>query len=125
MASGKRDPAAPSRRESLALIGAALAAAAPIAPAMATTRPRVVTITLQSMAFGVVPADLRVGDAIEWVNADIFRHSATAKDGSFDVDLAPKARGRIILRRAGAVVFYCRYHPGMTGRLTVGAARGR
>ena len=125
MASGKRAPAAPLRRWVLALIGAAFAAAAPIVPGAAAGPPRVRTITIQSMAFGAVPADLRVGDVIEWVNADIFRHSATAKDGSFDADVAPKARVRVVLRKAGAVAFYCRYHPGMTGRLAVGSARGR
>ena len=30
-------------------------------------------------------------DTVEWVNQDIFVHSATADDGSFDVELAPEA----------------------------------
>jgi plastocyanin len=71
------------------------------------------------MAFGSVPAGLRIGDAIEWVNDDIFQHTATARDGSFDVILPPQSRVRTVLRRAGQIPFYCRYHPGMTGRLTV------
>lgn len=71
------------------------------------------------MAFGPVPADLRVGDTIEWVNNDIFLHSATARDKSFDVDLKPKAHVRIVLKKAGRIAFYCRYHPGMTGILVV------
>jgi len=77
------------------------------------------TITIAGMAYGAAPSNLRVGDAIEWVNADIFQHSATAKDGSFDVDLAPKAHGRTVLTHAGQVDFFCRYHPGMTGKLVV------
>jgi plastocyanin len=76
-------------------------------------------ITISDMAFGPAPANLKVGDTIEWVNADIFEHSATAKDRSFDVTLPAKGRGRTVLKHPGAIAFYCRYHPGMTGTLTI------
>jgi plastocyanin len=76
-------------------------------------------VSIQQMAFGPTPTGLRVGDTIEWVNNDIFVHSATARDKSFDVELKPKARVRTKLKRAGTAAFYCRYHPGMTGRLVV------
>lgn len=76
-------------------------------------------MTIQQMAFGATPASVRVGDTIEWVNNDIFVHSATAKDGSFDIELKPRTRTQMVLKRAGIVAFFCRYHPGMTGRLAV------
>ena len=101
------------RRRALVLAGAAFAAA----PAVAATK--VHTVVMRQMAFGPLPAGLRVGDPIEWVNGDIFRHTATARDKSFDVDLPPKARGRTVLRKAGTTAIYCRFHPGMTGRLQV------
>lgn len=82
-------------------------------------KPKTYTVTVANMMFGPTPPELHVGDAIEWVNADIFQHSATARDGSFDVDLPAKAKARTVLSHAGAVDFYCRYHPGMTGRLAV------
>lgn len=82
-------------------------------------QPHVYRVTIANMAFGPVPTGLKVGDAIEWVNDDIFQHSATARDGSFDVDLAPKAQARTMLKAPGTIDFYCRYHPGMTGRLVV------
>jgi plastocyanin len=113
MPSARRAPAIAPRRRVLALVGAAFVAA----PAWAT--PRVYIVTIHDMAFGPVPASLRVGDVVEWVNADIFRHTATARDGSFDVDLAPKARVRTTLTKAGVAAFYCRYHPGMTGRFQI------
>lgn len=103
------------RRLLLALAGAAVAAV----PASAAA-PKVYTVTLQQMAFGASPAGLRVGDVIEWVNNDIFVHSATARDKSFDVELKPKAHVRMTLKQAGTLAFYCRYHPGMTGKLAVG-----
>jgi plastocyanin len=62
---------------------------------------------------------MRVGDTIEWVNNDIFFHSATAKDKSFDVELKPKAHARVVLKTTGWIAFYCRHHPAMTGTLVV------
>ena len=90
------------------------------AAALAKPAPRSFRVTIADMKFGPTPKDLRAGESIEWVNADIFRHTATARNGAFDVDLAPKARVRTVLRKAGEVSFYCRYHPRMTGKLTVG-----
>jgi plastocyanin len=99
----------------VALTGAALAAA----PIPAAAAGRTFTVEISRLAYGPLPATLHRGDTIEWVNADIFRHTATARNKSFDVDLAPKAHARTVLRTTGAVAFYCRYHPGMTGTLQV------
>lgn len=101
----------------LALI-ATLAGAAALA-SCGKPAPATYAVTLSDMAFGAAPAGLRMGDSIEWVNADIFQHSATARDGSFDVELAPRAHVRTVLTRPGRIPFYCRYHPGMTGALAV------
>lgn len=76
-------------------------------------------VTLANMAFGQPPADLRVGDAVEWINADIFQHSATARNGAFDVNLPPKAHVRTVMTRPGLIEVYCRYHPGMALALNV------
>nr|MEA2796972.1 hypothetical protein [Phenylobacterium sp.] len=103
------------------LAGAALAA---VPAAAAAAKPAVYTVTLQQMAFGPLPARLRVGDIIEWVNNDIFVHSATARDKAFDVELKPGAHLWTTFRKAGTFPFACRYHPGMTGTLVVtGQAR--
>ena len=71
------------------------------------------------MKFGTVPANLHVGDRISWVNKDMFQHTATAKDKSFDLDLKPGASGTTIVRKAGAISVVCRYHPGMRAMLKV------
>jgi plastocyanin len=60
-----------------------------------------------------------VGDTLVWRNADILQHSATARNGAFDVDLPPGASGTVTLKSPGAIDVYCRYHPTMTIRLTV------
>ncbi|MGH6813067.1 MAG: hypothetical protein ACREDM_12260 [Methylocella sp.] len=76
-------------------------------------------IAIANLGFGPAPVGLHVNDIVEWANADIFRHTATAADGSFDVDLTAGAKGRTTLKRAGVVDYFCRFHPGMKGRLEV------
>lgn len=97
------------------LLGCAclLAACQPARPA------KTAVIAIDQLAFGSAPADLHVGDTVEWVNHDMFEHTATAKDGQFDVDLQPGASGEVVLKRSGSVGYYCRFHPGMTGQITV------
>jgi plastocyanin len=81
--------------------------------------PRTHVVAMDKMKFGAAPADLKAGDTIMWENHDIFRHTATAKDGSFNVDLPAGANGKIVLRKAGIFDFSCKYHPGMRGVLKV------
>jgi plastocyanin len=106
-----------ARRTALVLAAAALAAA-PGLPREAAAAPTVHRIVIAKMKFGPAPRNLRVGDTIVWVNQDMFRHTATARDRSFNLDLPPSASARTVIRRAGAIPYYCIYHPGMTGRLT-------
>ena len=106
----------PTRR-AVVLTAAASAAAAAAVPAAA--RPRTHTIVMEKMRFGPAPSGLRVGDTVVWTNRDLFRHTATARDGAFDIDLAPGASGRTVMRTAGRLPYICRFHPGMTGQLTV------
>jgi len=89
------------------------------APSAAAPEPRVHTVVMDRMIFGPTPSSVRPGDVILWVNRDMFRHTATARDGSFNVDLAPKESARTVIARAGVIDFYCKYHPGMKGRLNV------
>ena len=86
-------------------------------PALAA--PRTHTVVIDKMKFGAVPAVLRVGDRILWVNKDMFRHTATATNKTFDLDLQPGASGTVVVRKAGAITVICRYHPGMRAILKV------
>jgi plastocyanin len=95
--------------------GALLLLAAPAAAAAQHTY----TVVVEKMKFGPLPAQLHKGDVIIWVNRDFLRHSATASDHSFDVDLQPNAKGRTVLNKTGAIPFVCKYHPGMRGVLQV------
>jgi plastocyanin len=103
-------------RQALLAAAAVMLAAAPLSAGAA---PKTYTIMIDKMKFGKVPAGLHVGDRILWINRDIFQHSATARDGSFNVDLRSGARATVVVRHAGRIPFFCRYHPGMTGVLSV------
>jgi plastocyanin len=85
----------------------------------ATAAPHSYTVVLDKLKFGPVPAQLHKGDTIVWVNRDMLRHTATAADHSFDVDLMPGKAGKTVLGKTGAIAFVCRYHPGMRGVLQV------
>lgn len=84
-------------------------------PAHAAT----IQIVMQNLVF--VPAEIsaKVGDTIEWVNKDAFLHSATARNGDFDVNLPPKKTVTSVLSKAGTVEYYCRYHPNMKAVLKI------
>lgn len=94
----------------VALTAATLGAAAPAH--------RTAEVTIDGLKFGTIPAHLRVGDVVVWVNRDLFRHSATAP-GHFDIDLPPGTKRRMRLNKSGSFAFTCRYHPGMRGVLKV------
>ena len=100
-----------------------IGAGALLVPTHVSARSNTHTVVIDKMAFGTMPTDVRPGDTIVWVNRDIFRHTATARDRSFDVDLPPKASRRTVVGRTGSIAFYCRFHPGMTGLLVVSRSR--
>ena len=101
-------------------IAAATAAAFTLLPVQNVgAAPRMHTVIIDKMKFGVLPTGVRVGDTILWVNKDMFKHTATARDNSFSLDLPPNTTGKTVMKRSGSIPFYCTYHPGMNGALTV------
>ena len=99
-------------------LAAGVGALLPLAP-VAAAAPHTYTVVIDKMKFGPLPAQLHKGDTIVWVNRDFLRHSATAADHSFDVDLQPNKAGKTVLNKTGNIAFTCRYHPGMRGVLQV------
>jgi len=81
----------------------------------------VIQIVMDKMVFSPTETTASVGDTIEWVNNDILAHTATARNGDWDVAIAAKKTVSYVLKRAGSIDYYCRYHPNMTGRIVVAA----
>jgi plastocyanin len=78
-----------------------------------------IQISMENMAIAPAEMSARVGDTIEWVNKDIFVHSATARNGDWDVVLPPKKTVTLALKKAGTIEYYCRFHPNMKATLIV------
>ncbi|QQO20511.1 cupredoxin domain-containing protein [Bradyrhizobium diazoefficiens] len=102
--------------ERLLSIAIALVLAATVAPAHAET----IVITMENLEIAPADVSAKVGDTIEWINKDVFAHTATAENGDFDVTLPPKKSATSVLKKPGAIEYYCRYHPNMKARLKVG-----
>ena len=81
----------------------------------------VIQIVMDKMVFSPTETTAAVGDTIEWVNNDILAHTATARNGDWDVAIAAGKTGSYVLKKAGSIDYYCRYHPNMTARIVVAA----
>ena len=84
-------------------------------PAHAAT----IQVVMENLVISPAEVSAKVGDTIEWVNKDILAHTATAKNGDFDVTIAPKQTIKSVLTKAGKVDYYCRYHPNMKAVLKI------
>jgi len=96
------------------LMVAALLLIVPVSARAATVR-----IVMQNLEIAPAAVSAKIGDTVEWVNKDYIAHTATARNGDFDVNLPPNKTARIVLKKAGTVQYYCRFHPNMTATLKV------
>ncbi|MGE0241399.1 MAG: cupredoxin family copper-binding protein [Parvibaculaceae bacterium] len=81
-------------------------------------RAQTLRVTIDKMAFSPAELTAKAGDTIEWINNDVFAHTATVK-GGFEVMLPPKKSGSVVVETAGTIDYYCRFHPNMKGRIAV------
>lgn len=84
-------------------------------PAQAAT----IQIMMENLVIAPAEVSAKVGDTVEWVNKDIFAHTATARNGDFDVTMPPKKTVTSVLKKAGTIEYYCRFHPNMKAVLNV------
>jgi plastocyanin len=92
-----------------------LAFAAMAVPAHAAT----LQIVMENLVISPAEASAKVGDTIEWINKDVFAHTATARNGDFDVTIPPNKTVTSVLKKAGTVEYYCRLHPNMKAVLNI------
>ena len=78
-----------------------------------------IQITMENLVVSPAAASAKVGDTIEWINKDIVAHTATARNGDWDVTMPPKKTGALVLKKAGMIDYYCRFHPNMKATLAV------
>jgi plastocyanin len=100
-----------------------LAAVLSLAPAFGFTSvaaappPKVVQVVIDKATFGGTPSGVLVGDTIEWINKDIFDHTATSKLGGWDVVVPAGKKARVLMKKAGTFEYFCQYHPNMVGKI--------
>lgn len=87
---------------------------ASVVPAHAET----IQVTIDKLEFSPADIKAKVGDTIEWVNKDVFAHSATVR-GDWDVMIQPKKTASFVLKKSGDVEYYCRFHPNMRARISI------
>jgi plastocyanin len=97
------------------LIVASLMFCAIATPVRAAT----VQIIMENMEIKPAEVSAKAGDTIEWINRDVFAHTATAKSGDFDVTLPPKQTASFVVKKTGTVDYFCRYHPNMKAVLKI------
>ena len=102
-------------RERQAVIAALLALGATILPARAAT----IQITMENMAISPAETAAKVSDTVELINKDVLVHSATARNGDFDVTMPAKKSVTMVLKKPSTIDYYCRFHPNMKAVLTV------
>lgn len=79
-----------------------------------------IRVTIENMAFVPAEIEARLGDTIEWVNRDILVHTATVM-GGWEVLIPAGKAASVVVRDAGQLNYYCRFHPNMKGVISVAA----
>ena len=70
---------------------------------LAATHARADVVQIKMEKLGFIPAQVtaHVGDTIEWINADFVAHTATVRDGAWDVLIPSMPAKASCLRRPG------------------------
>ena len=68
-----------------------LALGAIAVPAHAAT----LQIVMENLVISPAEVSAKAGDTIEWINKDVFAHTATARNGDFDLTIAAEQDGHV------------------------------
>jgi plastocyanin len=102
-----------------AFIGA-LTSIAMMLPAYAVAAPKTYYVVIEQMRFNPPTLTVQRGDRVEWVNKDLFAHTASATSKAFDSgSIAPNASWSFVAGQAGSYPYLCNFHPTMRGTLNV------
>jgi plastocyanin/uncharacterized membrane protein len=80
-------------------------------------------VIIKQMDFDPAQVTVNTGDTVEWKNEDIYAHTVTADDGSFDSGIIDPGKSWQMTVKAGdTIAYHCRPHPNMTAKLILQAA---
>jgi len=104
----------------LLLLGGIVATAVILVAICAAQENTTHIVVIKQLRFNPAQLTLRPGDTVVWKNEDMFSHTATADNGSFDSGLiAPGQSWKTTINGTGALGYHCRPHPNMAAMLLV------
>lgn len=90
-------------------------------PASRTSAPALVI--MKNVSFQPAQLNVEPGQTVEFKNEDIFAHTVTADDGSFDSGLIqPGSSWKLTVSKPGTIAYHCTPHPNMKATLIAGTA---
>jgi len=107
------------RKIGLLVLALAAAGQSPSLSAKSASAPKR-QISISMFAFAPEKIEVQVGDVVEWTNADLVPHTATADDGAWTTgDIKHGAAAQFTPTAPGAFAYHCRFHPQMKGVIVV------
>lgn len=77
-------------------------------------------VVIEQMRFNPPTLTVQRGDRIEWMNRDLFAHTASSTSKAFDSgSIAVNASWSYVASRPGSYPYLCNFHPTMRGTLNV------
>jgi plastocyanin len=77
-------------------------------------------VIIDNYAFGPASLTVKVGTTVTWINHDDDPHTVDSTQGQFKSATLNKGdKFEFRFTSAGEYPFYCRFHPKMTGKITV------
>lgn len=78
------------------------------------------TVVIENMKFNPDNITIKKNETITWVNKDIFPHTATALDKTFDSKVIEAGKSwKYKAKKAGTFEYKCDLHPVMKAHITV------
>jgi plastocyanin len=77
-------------------------------------------VTIKELKYLPPVLTVKVGDTVEWKNADIVAHTVTAVNKSFDSGVIPSGGAwKLVAKKRGNFNYFCALHPNMKAKLVV------
>lgn len=90
------------------------------AAAVVPAKPRMHTVVIEGTRFQPESLTVKAGDTIVWVNKDLFPHTATASNSTFNSQvIAAGASWKYVAKKKGEFAYVCVFHPTMKAALLV------
>ena len=108
-------------RGTLVLVGALLSLGGSVSVAtQPATRAAQHSVVIENMQFNPPQLTVHRGDRIVWVNKDLFPHTVTAVNKTFDSgSIAAGSSWSYVARSSGEFAYGCTFHPTMKGTIKV------